>query len=81
MKLGHFLWLAFLPLRIWNPQKPTDEGMTCGSLIFAYLVFGPRRASTEGTTRPTKIIAWHGPGANLTYKAKIRGDQVGIGFS
>jgi hypothetical protein len=39
----------------------TDEGMTGGSSIFAYLVFGPGRASTEGTTRLTKIIAWHGP--------------------
>jgi hypothetical protein len=39
--------------------------MTCGSSIFAYLVFGPGRASTEGTTRPTKIIAWRGPGAKL----------------
>jgi hypothetical protein len=43
----------------------TDEGMTCGSSIFSYLVFGPGRASTKGTTRPTKIIAWHGPGAKL----------------
>jgi hypothetical protein len=39
--------------------------MTCGSSIFAYLVFGPGRASIKGTTRPTKIIAWRGPGAKL----------------
>jgi hypothetical protein len=38
----------------WNPA---DEGMTYGSSIFSYLVFGPGRASTEGTARPTKIIA------------------------
>jgi hypothetical protein len=25
----------------------TDEGMTCGSSIFAYLIFGPGRASTQ----------------------------------
>jgi hypothetical protein len=35
----------------------TDEGMTYGSSIFAYLVFGPGRASTEGIARPTKIAA------------------------
>jgi hypothetical protein len=44
--------------------------MTGGSLIFAYLVFGPGRASTEGTTRLTKIIAWHGPGAKLDIQGK-----------
>jgi hypothetical protein len=48
----------------------TDEGMTCGSLIFAYLVFGPGRASTEGTSRPTKIMAWHGPEAELDIQGK-----------
>jgi hypothetical protein len=32
-------------------SRATDEGMTCGSSIFAYLVFGPRRISTERTTR------------------------------
>jgi hypothetical protein len=42
-----------------------DEGMTYGSSIFAYLVFGPGRASIEGIARPTKIAAWHGPGAKL----------------
>jgi hypothetical protein len=36
---------------------PTDEGMTNGPSIFAYLVFGPERTSTEGITRPTKITA------------------------
>jgi hypothetical protein len=39
--------------------------MTCGPSIFAYLVFGPGKASTEGITRPTKITAWRGPGAKL----------------
>jgi hypothetical protein len=43
----------------------TDEGMTHGSSILAYLVFGPGRTSTEGMARPTKMIAWHGPGARL----------------
>jgi hypothetical protein len=46
-----------------------DEGMTCGSSILAYLVFDPRRASTEGIARPTKI-AWRGPGARLDVQAK-----------
>jgi hypothetical protein len=41
------------------------SGMTCGPSIFAYLVFGPERASTEGMTRPTKITVWRGPGAKL----------------
>jgi hypothetical protein len=35
----------------------TDKGMTNGPSIFAYLVFGPGGTSTEGITRPTKIIA------------------------
>jgi hypothetical protein len=48
----------------------TDKGMTCVSSIFTYLVFGPGRASTEGTARPTKIIAWHGPGAKLDIQGK-----------
>jgi hypothetical protein len=34
-----------------------DEGMTYGPSIFVYLVFEPGRASTEGITRPNKIIA------------------------
>jgi hypothetical protein len=47
-----------------------DEGMTCGSLIFAYLVFGLGRASTEGITRPMKIVAWHGPEEELDVQGK-----------
>jgi hypothetical protein len=43
----------------------TDEGMTCGPSIFAYLVFSSGRASTEGITRPIKITAWRGPGVKL----------------
>jgi hypothetical protein len=31
-----------------------DEGMTNGPLIFAYLVFGPRRVSFEWLLRPIK---------------------------
>jgi hypothetical protein len=42
-----------------------DEGMTNGSSIFTYLVFGLERVVTEGKTRPTKIIVWRGPGARL----------------
>jgi hypothetical protein len=43
----------------------TDEGMTCGSSILAYMVFDPRRVSTEGIASPTKMIAWRGRGARL----------------
>jgi hypothetical protein len=42
-----------------------DEKMTCGSSIFAYQVFRPGSAPTEGITRPNTIIAWHGPGVKL----------------
>jgi hypothetical protein len=48
----------------------TDKGMTCGSSIFTYLVFGPGRASTEGMARPTKIAAWRGLGAKLDVQGK-----------
>jgi hypothetical protein len=47
-----------------------DEGMTCGPSIFAYLVFGPGRASTKGITRPTKIAAWSSPGTKLDVQDK-----------
>jgi hypothetical protein len=47
-----------------------DEGMTRGSLILAYLVFGPKRVSIEGMARPTKTIAWRGPGARLDVRGK-----------
>jgi hypothetical protein len=48
----------------------TDEGMTHGSSILAYLVFGPRRVSIEGMARPTKMIAWHGPRVRLDVRGK-----------
>jgi hypothetical protein len=35
----------------------TDEGITHGSSILAYLVFDPGRTSTEGMARATKMIA------------------------
>jgi hypothetical protein len=53
-----------------SEPRGLDEGMTCGSSIFAYLVFGPGRASTEGIARPTKIAAWRGPGAKLDIQGK-----------
>jgi hypothetical protein len=34
----------------------TDEGMINGPPIFAYLVFGPRRVSLEGLSRPIKAM-------------------------
>jgi hypothetical protein len=37
--------------------KKADKGMTYGTSILAYLVFGPRRVSIEGTARHTKTIA------------------------
>jgi hypothetical protein len=48
----------------------TNEGMTFGSSIFAYLVFALGRASTKGIARPMKITAWHDPGANLNVQGK-----------
>jgi hypothetical protein len=48
----------------------TDEGMTNGPSIFAYLVFGPGGTSTKGITRPTRIIAWHGLGARLAVQGE-----------
>jgi hypothetical protein len=44
--------------------------MTYGSPIFAYLVFGPGRASTEGIARPTKMIPWRSLGARLVVQGK-----------
>jgi hypothetical protein len=42
-----------------------DEGRTLGSLILAYLVFGPGRASTDRMARPINMIEWYSPGARL----------------
>jgi hypothetical protein len=38
-------------------MKPSDEGMTNGPSIFAYLVFGLGGVSVEKLTRPMKIAA------------------------
>jgi hypothetical protein len=43
----------------------TDEGMTHGSSILAYLVFSPGRAFIEGMARPINTIGWRGPGVRL----------------
>jgi hypothetical protein len=48
-----------------------DEGMTQGSSILAYLVFGPGRASTEGMTVPINTISWRDPGMRLGVQDKI----------
>jgi hypothetical protein len=48
----------------------TDEGMTHGSSILAYLVFGPGRASVEGMARPISTTVWRGPGARLGVQCK-----------
>jgi hypothetical protein len=50
----------------------TDKGMTHGSSILAYLVFGLGRASTEGIARPMSIIAWRSPGERLGVQCKTR---------
>jgi hypothetical protein len=51
-------------------SEATNEGMTNGPLIFTYLVFGPGGTSTEGITRPMKLIAWRGPGARLAMQGE-----------
>jgi hypothetical protein len=53
-----------------NKHSHTDEGMTRGSLILAYLVFGPGRTSIERIARPTSIIVWRGPEARLGVQGK-----------
>jgi hypothetical protein len=57
-----------------------DEGMTNGSPIFAYLVFGPGGVSFERFSRPTKASARRGPRAILGVQARLRGVQVGPVF-
>jgi hypothetical protein len=57
-------------------RSNTDEEMTNGPPIFAYLVFGPGRVSHERLSRPIKAVVWHGPGAILGAQARFRGVQV-----
>jgi hypothetical protein len=54
----------------------TDEGMTNGPPIFAYLVFGPEGMSRERLSRPIKATAWRDSGALLGVQARLRGVQV-----
>jgi hypothetical protein len=54
----------------------SDEGMTNGPPIFAYLVFGPGRVSHERLSRPIKAVAWRGLGAIRGVQARFRGVQV-----
>jgi hypothetical protein len=61
-------------------EEPTDEGMTDGSPIFAYLVFGPGGAPIERVARPMKIAAWCGPEVTLGVQVKIQRVQVGLDF-
>jgi hypothetical protein len=61
-------------------SRATDEGMTHGSSIFTYLVFGPRMTSTEGTARPTSMIVWRSLEARLGIQGKARRDQVEVGL-
>jgi hypothetical protein len=58
----------------------SDEGMTNGLPIFAYLVFGPGRVSFGRLPRPTKASAWRGPRTILSMQAKLRRVQVGLVF-
>jgi hypothetical protein len=57
-------------------HKPVDEGMTTGPSIFAYLVFGPGGTSTEGITRPMKLIAWRGPRSRLAMQGEDSKEEV-----
>jgi hypothetical protein len=61
----------------------SDEGMTNGPPIFAYLVFGPGRVSLERISRPIKVMVYHGPGAKLGVQARTRraGDRLGFRLS
>jgi hypothetical protein len=52
-----------------------DKGMTQGSSILAYLVFGPGRASAEGMERPVSTTIWRGPGARLGAQCKNSEEQ------
>jgi hypothetical protein len=54
----------------------TDEGMTDGPPIFAYLVFGPGEVSRGKLSRPIKATAWRGSDALLGVQARPRGVQV-----
>jgi hypothetical protein len=64
------------------PNRTTegDEGMTRGSSILAYLVFGPGRTSTEGIARSLSMIAWRSPGARLGVQCKTQKDLVELGL-
>jgi hypothetical protein len=44
--------------------------MPNGPSIFTYLVFGSGGTSTEGITRPMKLIAWRSPGAKLAVQGE-----------
>jgi hypothetical protein len=49
----------------------TDEGMTNGPLIFAYLVFGPGEITIEGIATPVGAAAGCGPGTILGMQARF----------
>jgi hypothetical protein len=57
-----------------------DEGMTNGPPIFAYLVFGPGRVSSERLLRLTKAAVWRGPGAKLDVQARTLRIQIRLVF-
>jgi hypothetical protein len=50
--------------------------MTNEPSIFAYLIFGPGGTSTEGITRPMKLIAWRGPGARFAVQGEDSKEEV-----
>jgi hypothetical protein len=54
----------------------TDEGMPNGPSIFAYLVFDLGGTSTEGITRPMKLIAWCHSGARLAVHGEDLKEEV-----
>jgi hypothetical protein len=58
----------------------TDEGMSHGSSILAYLVFGPGRVFTEGIARPISMIAWCSLEERPGVQCKTRRDLVKLGL-
>jgi hypothetical protein len=54
----------------------TNKGMTHGSSILAYLVFGSGRASKEGMARPINTISWRSPGARLGVQCKNSKNKI-----
>jgi hypothetical protein len=55
----------------------TDEGMTNGPSIFAYLVFGPGGTSAEEIARPMKLTIWRAHERDLACNARLKEGDLG----